>query len=223
MAVAVNYDKVFAPFPYESVTKDAYAIRRYRKYVYTKWEQGKFVDFVYAIDGAALFEEKKGTLTNGSGAGYKGSYVYAVEMARQNCEDSDYKAWLPVPAVADGYKIVCNYDPLDPNNGRKYTLCHNGTFIQDIYLLYRAMLPNSYNMSRTYADEKEESSISAVASVARLSLDNVEYKYLHRQLQHIQSQRDHGIQCVLSDYDLRVLQHKTQERFEELGRMRACD
>jgi hypothetical protein len=53
----------------------------------------------------------------------------------------------------------------------------------------------------------------------REKLDDVEYKYLHEQLQHIQSKRDHGIKCALPDDRLEVLQKKLQKRFDQLRRV----
>jgi hypothetical protein len=52
----------------------------------------------------------------------------------------------------------------------------------------------------------------------RLRLDNVECRYLHQQLQHIQSQLENGTKCVLSDSKLQALQKTLTKRYEELGR-----
>jgi uncharacterized coiled-coil protein SlyX len=49
-------------------------------------------------------------------------------------------------------------------------------------------------------------------------LDNEEYKYLHRELQHIKSKLDNGTNSVLSNAKLLALQEKLNKRYEELGR-----
>ena len=104
MAATENYAEVFAPFPYECVTKGEDAIRRYRGVVYTKWRNGKFVEFVYAIDGAALFEENELTMTEGGGDGAVPCYTYAVGAQR---ERGRAEGWEKDP---DGDRIVCYVD-----------------------------------------------------------------------------------------------------------------
>ena len=102
MAATENYAEVFAPFPYECVTKGEDAIRRYRGVVYTKWRNGKFVEFVYAIDGAALFEESELTMTEGGGDGAVPWYTYAVA--------THYYDTYYVKRDPDGDRIVCYVD-----------------------------------------------------------------------------------------------------------------
>ena len=50
-----------------------------------------------------------------------------------------------------------------------------------------------------------------------MRLDNVECRYLHQQLQHIQSQRENGTN-ELSDTTLGALETTLRKSYEELGR-----
>ena len=83
MAETENYDEVFKKFPYQRVMQGGYEIRRYHPGVlYTKWKEGKFDSFFYAIDGFALFEKatREHTMTEESGDESVFSYDYAVEV-----------------------------------------------------------------------------------------------------------------------------------------------
>jgi len=187
MAAAENYDEVFAPFRYESVTKGVKVIRRYRGTIYTEWRDGMFLNFVYAIDGDALFEERKDTVTEGGGDGVVSFYIYAVgaQHARDTLDGLEKDP--------DGLKIVCYVDKY--RNIERYEMKNkDGVVLEYIEKneLRKTLWESDWIITSDYEIKRERQKIDDMYRPRKMRLDNVEYRYLHQQLQHIQSQRENG-------------------------------
>jgi hypothetical protein len=213
MAATENYDEVFAPFPYESVTKGVKVIRRYRGTVYTEWRDGRFLNFVYAIDGAALFEERKDTVTEGGGDGVVPFYVYAVGAQRDR---DTLDGWEKDP---DGLRIVCYVDKY--RNIERYEMKNkDGDVLEYIEKnkLRKTLLESDWIITMDYEIKRERQKIDDMYRPHMIRMFNVECRYLHQQLQHIQSQRENGTKCALDNKKLEALETTLKKRYEELGR-----
>ena len=217
MSVKENYAEVFGRFPYETVTNGEYIIRRYRGVVYTKWRNGKFVEFVYAIDGAALFESSESNITrsvydvNETVPYYR--YAFATHMVDvfniQRDPDGDR-----VLCYVDKFRGTEEYDFQKKDKHDIYQTRLHG--IQKNELHSTMMSRNDGHYIR-YSDHEIQQDKKKIDDFYRPYL-TVEYKYLHQQLQQIQTNRDNGITCKLTDSRLKTLENKLKKRFEELGR-----
>jgi hypothetical protein len=181
--------------------------------MYTMWRNGKFVHFVNAIDGEALFEDNKWSTTEGGGEEDVPFYIHAVGAQRAR-GTSD--GWEVDP---DGNRIVCY---VDKYRGREIYQIQSKegnlrSFIEkkDLYTTLRL-----YHWIVTSEDQikRERQKIDDMYLPRRISLDNVECRYLHQELQQIRSVMDHGIKRKLDYYNMYILEEKMQKRFEELDR-----
>ena len=209
--------EVFGRFPYETVTNGEDVIRRYRGVVYTKWRNGKFVEFVYAIDGAALFESSESNITrsvydvNETVPYYR--YAVATHMV-----DTYYTRRNPngdrVICYVDKYRGTEEYDFQTKDENGKYQ-----TFLAGIQKdeLHATMMSCNNGHYILYRDDEIQQEKQKIDDFYRPYL-TVEYKYLHQQLQQIQTNRDNGIRCKLTDSRLEALENKLKKRFMELGR-----
>ena len=212
-----NYDEVFKKFLYERVQHGDDEIRRYRGVLYTLWKKSKFDSLFPAIDGEALFfgASGAGVMTEGEFPASIPSYTYAVaKMMGYPPQYGGVRGWVDEP---EGDKIICELDVY--RNTEKYWLYrYNGELKGYIPKLRPFLLARDFHITLEHIIKEERKKIYDEYLTRHRKLDNVEYKYLHAQLQYIQHIRDENLQCKLTDADLSTLHGKLSARSSALRR-----
>jgi hypothetical protein len=209
---------VLQKWPYRYVVKeDKCEVRRYRDLLYTKWQDGKFVEFVYAIDGQALFEERKSTLQTMKGGGGKlPFYTVCFESEKEYITWSTGHTGMVKVENPQANRIYCYVDKYAGDRPIvKYELVEwNGKLINFSDKL-SDLQTETMIMNEKW--EKESDAIDAEYRTRYRRRNDLEYDYLQVQMNHIDHIMSEGISCALQHEELKKLQERTTTRLVQMG------
>ena len=191
--------------------KNGSEIRRYRELLYTKWQNGEFVDFEYVVEGDALFGKRTPEKMRG-GVGEEMPY-YTLYF------DTHWvHRWL---AGGDSGEVK----EVDPTGNRINVFVDNYNDESHIFLCdyknvpIRRIILRGYDLTQWTKNKDEYAESRAIdAEYARHSklLDDVEYKYLQEQLTHIDFKLREGLPSAVDDSRLKVLHQLVTKRIQKL-------
>ena len=205
---------VFQKRQYERVVtdeKDECEIRRYSGLLYTNWRSGEFVDFEYVIEGDALFGESTPQKMRG-GVGEELPFytlyfgTHWVERRFAGGDGGGVKEYDPTGNRINIY--VDNYN----DESHLWRCDYKNIKIRNIKL-------SDLNLNEWTKNNDEKNESRAInAEYARRSklLDDVEYKYLQEQLQHIDFKLGEGLPSAVGDERLKVLKLTVTKRMQKL-------
>ena len=202
---------VFKKWQYEYVIdKDGSQIRRYRRHLYTRWQDARFVEFVYAVEGVALFEANEGKIEQVVGDNW--SCVAYIGKDKVNFRDSYLNTFVNNGTVII-YYVVCHNDRYT----KRYKLCTNaGKLLEEISSLDAFFKKYTWKQSGDYlsffGNDTAIDDLNKTIRDDKIKLDNTEYTYLSEQLKHIDHIQENGVKCVLTDDHLTELKEKIMQR-----------
>jgi hypothetical protein len=201
--------EILQKWKYSVVDNGQGEIRRYREWIYTRWQNGKYVGFFNLADGFVLFNDRQPTVRCDNTAVPFYVAYYGTKKEYQNLAggDGDFVDVIDL----DGVRINCYVDMY--NDVRKYSLCdkNNNVLDDNINLAkyhLKSYIKNDYrdeDLQRINDDYEEHSKI----------LDDVEYTYLESQLLNIQSRIDEGLD-TLPLAKLKSLKEQVTMRMSEI-------
>lgn len=186
-------------------------IRRYRELLYTKWQNGEFVDFEYVVEGDALFGKSTPEKMRG-GVGEEMPYytlyfgTHRVHRWLAGGDSGEVKEVDPtgnrINIYVDNYNDESHMWRCDYKNRKIRSIK-----LSDLNLNEWTKNNDEYTESRAINTEYERRS---------KLLDDVEYKYLQKQSEHIDFKLREGLPSAVDDSRLKVLHQLMTKRMQEL-------
>jgi hypothetical protein len=214
MAAVEEAGDALQKWKYERVVtdeKNGSEIRRYRELLYTKWQNGEFVDFEYVVEGDALFGKSTPEKMRG-GVGEEMPYYtlyFGTHRVHRWLAGGDSGYVREVDPKGDRINVfVDNY-----NDETHYILCDYNNIGRG-----RIDLAN-YDLTKWAKNndkEKESRAINTEYERHSKLLDDVEYKYLQKQSEHIDFKLREGLPSAVDDSRLKVLHQLMTKRMQEL-------
>jgi hypothetical protein len=214
MAAVEEAADVLQKWKYERVVtneKNRSEIRRYRELLYTKWQNGQFVDFEYVVEGDALFGKstpEKMRVGVGEELPFYTLY-FGTHWVERRFAGGDGGGVKEVDPTGNRINIyVDNY-----NDETHSWLCdYKNRKIRSIKLSGL----DKTEWTKNNDEDKDSRAINAEYARHSKLLDDVEYKYLHEQLTHIDFKLGEGLPSAVDDSRLNVLHQLVTKRMQKL-------